>query len=334
MIIGFHAFAEGVLRDPRLLQGWTEDPVEYETMIRLRKARIVHLNHDLLRRDFPEALAGLSNAAIEERVLACAEFISLPQAARNGTNTEPHLAADQEGKPARVRAFRPVGYGRAVVYRCFGGLIDVKGAGSRTAPAPGEYSTGLFSLANALREELMERTVALIFEREGYSPGTVRTYGEIDLGFNIILDSGKQIPAGALLRQAHGRLDPLGRSGVEGERVERILRKYGLISSQILPIESFHPLSLHNAQLASNGALFDFETICRFSNFRDSPVTPNPELSLPASTWNEFKIQIWAEDLARKTRAKKLTSDQIEAELKNWLQPLTGIWSSCERHLK
>lgn len=315
---GFSVHGAEVLRDPKKLKGWYDKPADKEKFVRVATAKIAHLNYELLRRDFP-SIEKLSNAEIDAAVLNCVGFISQAQTGNNVVNTPIKLA------PVKVTAYRPLGYGRAAVFPCFEGLIDVKGSGARNGIEQSEYKTGLFSLAKALREELIERMTAIIMAFEGYKPGTVQNYGQIDYGFDVILPNGNKIPAGGILRRAHERDNPVGRpESAKGARVEAILRKYGLTSEHTLHEKTWQLITDQNVQMDRYDSLFDFETIYRYrTKFSNSPVNPDPKLELSRSEWDEFNIiQPWAARLAQEIREGRSNGARVEAEMEKFLKPL------------
>lgn len=314
------------------------------TMLRVETAKVVRLHYDRIRRDFPEGTQGMTDAQIRDAVLDCVGFISKTQLVPNNANTEIKVAPDLPSRPQSRIAYRPPSYRRAVVHSCFEGMMDAKGAGNSQFAKAGEYTSGLFQLMRALREDLLESVVAMILKKEGYDEGTVESYGTVALGFDEKLDDGTQQPAGLALRQSHKRDNFDGRSGERGEKVEAILRKYGLTSDhehyehymrleakqRPVPGEQVHhTLARHNVQMDKNGAVFDFETIFAVDKFSNSPVNPDPKLRLPMSVWSIQELNGWATKLAQRIAAGEVTEVDVNSEYEKILMPLREHLRTC-----
>ncbi len=82
--------------------------------------------------------------------------------------------------------------------------MDVKGAGT-TEPRKGDHSNGLATLAEALREVIMGKIVAIVLDHAGGEIKTVGNYAVIDWRFDVINDNGTRERAGAVVRQGHRR---------------------------------------------------------------------------------------------------------------------------------
>jgi hypothetical protein len=234
--------------------------VRRETVLRVAGARVVFLHRALLQHDFPalgdEALArahpGLRRKRGEERERAVsallarwlvqhAALISRPQVTQTEVNSPIRTIP---GRAGRRTAHRPPDYGRAVVARVPGGLLDglldIKGAGIAPGRRPSfaSHGTGLLFLGEALREVAFGELVDAALCHAGSPCRTLPVYGVLDLGFDaLMLPEGPIHPAGLLVRRAHrrppwgGGLKPAGSPLVALElELELLLRRYGLTS--------------------------------------------------------------------------------------------------------
>lgn len=167
-----------------------------ETVVRLRNARVIWANFPLLKQDFPE-LADLSDEEINGWIDYHAGYVSKAQVllgSVRGLNSEIEFTPEDE-----VTAYRPAGYGRALVFDTGSGLLDGKGAGARD-PKPG--TDGLIAVVECIREAFYERYANSLTVSEGLPFSTVGTYAILDLGFKSLK---ADLPAGMVLRQAHRR---------------------------------------------------------------------------------------------------------------------------------
>ncbi|MDB5036154.1 MAG: hypothetical protein JWQ98_3395 [Chlorobi bacterium] len=252
-----------LLRSPEALKG---PGLKEETVLGLEGARVLYANYDLLRHDFPQLgtgrmmarfpeLAGLAGEklrrAMERRidfwvVRNCA-YISGQQAGQTEVNTPIPCSS------RRVRAYRPLKYGRALVLSLANnragdsrpviierghedGLIDVKGTGCAPgiAPAAGAHRDGLLKLSDALIELLNQRLIQRIFRHSGSEFQTIPIYAIIDPGFRITEENNA---AAILVRRAHRRQPGSGGLARYGSveqiiqlEIELLLRRYGISS--------------------------------------------------------------------------------------------------------
>lgn len=215
---------------------------QVESAVYVNTARVILKDRDLIERDFPQTKA-LSDSQLNDFLLNRAAYLSLPQAAQRETNTpvstNPNLI---------VLAYRPEYYGRALVFQTpEGPLIDVKGSGSLEPKPHDDYKfhqNGLISLGESIREFIWQKAVQKIFDAEGGKYSTVGCYAVIDWGFDV-LDRGRVLPAGAVLREGHSRHPKASRYAVDkrGQKIssknhflkkdlayeiEMLLRKYGV----------------------------------------------------------------------------------------------------------
>lgn len=157
----------------------------WEKIYRVKTAKVMWLNYDLVRKDFGKAVANLSNAQIDKWMLDQVAYISETQVEhgeKNGVNTNIEVDRNDFKK-----AYRPPTYGRALVYQTDGGLIDGKGAGTMPSRLPQNdgHGNGLAPLGEMVREVMMSQTVADVFARDGGVYDVVASYGVIDWGFDI-----------------------------------------------------------------------------------------------------------------------------------------------------
>jgi hypothetical protein len=213
--------------------------LQSDSVRRVRTARIVFVNHDLLAADLPQLA---DETARESWLLDQAGIMSAAQLESPVAN----MPIDAAGSPRR--AWRPPLYGRAVVIEAQAPaarglvstlLLDIKGAGVAPGcgPSVAHHASGLCSLQEALREALFERMIASIFARAAPDLWTLPIYAVIDLGFDLLTRRGAAMPAGLIVRRGHRRdtdfILPFRGSPEERLRleIELLLRSYGLTSS-------------------------------------------------------------------------------------------------------
>ena len=258
-------FGNGRFPEKPLLSAIDElqDPgIEKEEVLHVITARVVCANYALIQHDFPElskaSLIGkLPWLAAQPDVVQATEicniidrwltdntaFVSKSQAGQSLVNTP--VATDAITRTA----YRPAGYGRAVVIPVFNsstedaqlsGLLDVKGAGvsPQSSPRRGDHSDGLDYVGAALSDLAFQCLIEEIFMRAAPACWTVPTYAILDLGFDVVDGWKGTSPAGMHVRRAHrrphGGMDlPLAGSVEEAVKVqiELLLRHYGLTSA-------------------------------------------------------------------------------------------------------
>ena len=253
---------------PRCIEDFEGPSLEPEVVLQVPGARVAIADYDLIRQDFPHLrndavershpeLRGMAGAARDRAHRAILDrwltsqggVISRQQAGQCLANTP--IAAG----PEEATAFRPAGYGRALVLpalegpgrpdasRTAGrpvGLLDVKGAGVRpgVTPGTGTHSNGLLMLGEALREFVFRGLIEEVFVHARAAYRTVPCYAVLALDFDVKRADGARAPAGLLLRRPHRR--PIHRWGfkefgsVEARvelEVELLLRRYGVTSA-------------------------------------------------------------------------------------------------------
>jgi hypothetical protein len=269
---------EGPLRDPTQLNM----PLD-QTAQRVKTARVVKADYDLIRKDFPQ-YARNSNAEIKAMLEKSAALISTTQLRPNDVNS-PIAVAEET-----VKAYRPRGYGRALVFPFGDGLMDGKGAGALSPNLIKDDANGLASTVEAYREYVMEKTVSRILAQSNYKPGTVQSYAVIDYGFDIINADGTREPAGLVLRQAAVRGTAQGTTPPkESAEIEKILRKHGIVSDNTAFNYSYQTLDRNNIQSTKAGNIFDFgdyQFIPEKLELKSSPVQPDPAVRVPANFWS------------------------------------------------
>lgn len=247
-----------------------QDKVIPETVIRVKGARVVYANYDLLKHDFPQLqdhiiekefpgfklLKGIAKQKavcnkIDEWLIRNTAFISQSQAQQSVVNT-----AISTGKET-VKAFRPPGYGRALVFSIEENnaglllskhkkksafenrLIDVKGTGVApdVKPVNELHGNGIYQLGYAFVELVTRELLQRIFRHSKTVIQTLPVYGIIDLGFDELDNLKCKRPAALLVRRAHRR--PKDSGGLfaydsTGQHVqleiEKLLRRYGITS--------------------------------------------------------------------------------------------------------
>ncbi len=210
-------------------------PSQANPMLRVGTARILLADYGLIKKDFPFTTQW-SNERIDAWLLDQTGYVSESQIkSPNGVNSAVATRGDIH------QAYRPAGYGRGAVYPVASpvdgkpfGLIDAKGTGA-IDPKQVSHGSGLMSAGEGLREFFYEKYVAGVLAHQKSDWSTVGTYAVIDWGFDEIHTDGSKVPAGAVLRQAHERVQ--GRPGLQyltggdARAVELSLREYGMTST-------------------------------------------------------------------------------------------------------
>jgi hypothetical protein len=333
------------LRDPKGLAS-----PQTEVMVRVKSARVVLADYDLLRKDFPE-LQNLGNNEIDEWLLHQTAYISKPQASQEIVNTKIDVGAEE------VIAYRPKDYGRAIVFKAGeSGLIDAKGTGS-LHPWGMDHSNGLASLGETIREFSYEKLIDKIFKHSNSGFQTVRSYAVIDYGFNI--KSGDSTArAGVILRQAHERSTG-AYSLIENDKalkIEKLLRHYGVTSAGAH--RNKWPYEWLNIQGTKEGAVLDFGGFLTVEKF-DKPLIEalqgmsastllmsseevlklqaEPSIRIPLQIWGTTvtgKIDpafdnpwIWSHELAESLGKGTASRADVERHIHNLLDSVDQIFA-------
>lgn len=247
-----------------------QDNVIPEMVLRVSGARVVYANYGLLKHDFPQLsdhelekkfphLKSLTAAAkqqafnnyIDEWLLCNTAFISQSQAKQSVVNTAINVTNET------VKAYRPPGYGRALVYSIEENdkgllpgsdrekpafknrLIDVKGTGTAPdiLPVNESHRNGIYRLGYAFVELVIQELLQRIFRHSNSHFQTLPVYGIVDLGFDEKTSKMPDTPAALLIRRAHRRPKNSGglyAYGSNGQRIqleiEKLIRKYGITS--------------------------------------------------------------------------------------------------------
>ena len=231
-----------------------------EQVVHVSTAKVVLANYAAITNDFPylrsrefkERYSGYfcpschrdelsCNDAIDQWIIDNAAFISLQQTSSNSVNSK--IVHDESVE----RAFRPPGYGRALVVPVNtgqsnegAGLLDIKGAGVAPGRTPSHdaYSNGLEYLGVAIADFFYGWLIDKIFARTVPGYWTVPIYAVLDLGFDITGGWHGTAPAGLHVRRAHRRNSngyQVVMSGSENElvqlQIEMLLRSFGLTST-------------------------------------------------------------------------------------------------------
>lgn len=226
-----------------------------EEVLRLKNARVVIADYDLIREDFPR-LSGLSHEQIDNWLLEETAYISNGQKAQTTVNSFIETLHDN-----KRQALRPPEYGRALVYEVAWqgekiGVLDVKGAGG-IKPSHASHRSGTMTLGESLREFSYEKMITSVVEHSGIQNKVVGSYAVIDPGFDVIHPDGSSSRGGFYLRQGHRRYtkaenmargQPLGNGWMEApwrQRFDKLLSRYGIWANE-------------NYQGTVNNDLFDF----------------------------------------------------------------------------
>jgi hypothetical protein len=246
-----------------------------EEVVRLKNARVMLVDYDLVRRDFP-GIAHLSNPEIDQWLLDSLAYVSIPQKNQTAVNS----AIETTGET--IQAHRPPHYGRAMVFDMKTptsgqhlGLMDVKGVGS-LRPRQADHGNGVATLGESIREFIYENMMRRVLKNSGVPQKTVGSYAVIDPGFDVVHADGSKSPAGFYVRQAHDRVvDHPGAwlpSNLRSQ-LQTVFRTYG-----IDPNENIQGTKLHDG-------IFDFGHFV----VRDDLPTINPNLQIPFEQWGYDK---------------------------------------------
>lgn len=231
---------------------------QFEPVQKLTQARVVLADYGLIRRDFPFTTP-LSEAAIDEWLLREGAWMARSQI-QKGPNAHIHHPIPHQADQTRL-AFRPKGYGRALLFsvlppEAYGlslgqspaasvedssieelflrnseGFFDTKGVGALN-PKQGDHSDGLADLAEMIQEFSLEKLVRAVFQDSKEPLDTVESYAVLSLGFKYRDQDGESRPAGLILRQAHPRMGTFSikrdKTGKSTARVEALLQRYGM----------------------------------------------------------------------------------------------------------
>lgn len=247
---------------------------KFEKVVRLKNARIVIADYELIKRDFPQ-IKDLSNGEIDNWILNQVAFVSLPQSEQTVVNTKIPI------KNEFTMAARPPDYGRALVFAMGDpqdneskiGLIDVKGAGALN-PGQADHSNGVATLGECIREYLYENLVRDVLDDADLPNKTVGSYAVIDAGFGVVHKDGSTSAAGLYLRQAHHRVtNPGAWLSVESRQfLQLIFHEYGIDPNR-------------NIQGTTNGDIFDFGHYV----VKDDLNEINPTKQIPFKLWGYDK---------------------------------------------
>lgn len=317
---------------------------QIESIVRLKNAKIIMADYQLLRRDFPE-LHSMSQAEIDQWLLDQSAFVAKDQLSAVNANTPIEVTGETKV------GFRPKDYGRAMVYKTSDdGLLDAKGVGVKGARA-GDHSDGLMSLGEGIREYVYEKMVNHIFTNEDPSLKTVGSYAVIDTGFDVRHADGSTSPAGIYLRQAHIRAK--GNYSLFNEteslRLEKTLRKYGITSAGAYR-DRFNYDKI-NIQGTKDGAVLDFGGFLTVDKFRkrearhffgtntlikaNEVVDPDPELKIPFHIWGTTESGVedpkndniwrWSHNLAKDLRNGSAQREHATTHFYNLMNPIKTL---------
>ncbi len=229
----------------RSLREFGEQALEAEMFCRLRDARVIFADYELIVHDFAPRFGQPGDPIDDEVRRAVDDFlvehcgvVSLPQAAQTVTNTPIEI------KQRRRLGHRPPYYGRAAVmptgdrHR----FLDVKGIGVQPGEIPKNeaHCTGLLLATEAIHEFLFERLSAAAFHHAGGAYQVVPSYAILDLGFMTVpWRNRRRERAVALVRRAHTRprnqwdddTPPADAAVGVMREVALLLRRYGITST-------------------------------------------------------------------------------------------------------
>lgn len=316
-----------------------------EIVQRLRDARVIYADYELIKRDFP-ALREISHSQIDQWLLDGTAYMSKPQVAQQLANN-PILVTEKTKE-----AIRPPDYGRALVFPVHDsagemiGQIDAKGVGSLN-PRPGGHSDGLMTLGESIREYLYEKLVNQLFAHDGSGNKTVGSYAVIDTGFQLKHADGSTSPSGIYLRQSHRRYN--GKMSILSEfdsvRIEKILRRYGVTSAGAY--RDRYRYDMINIQGTQDKAVLDFGGFLTLKDFgqrkgqhfygtktilQATDATLNEGLRVPYDLWGPSvsgiedpkldNVWLWSHELADALAKGHASRDDAYQHLQNMLSPV------------
>ncbi len=336
---GGHCFAD--IEKPARQMSEVSMLGDSEKVVQVKTAHVVLADYHLLKKDFP-FLKRLSPQEIDHWLLKEAGYISTPQAAQSQLNSEILRGEDER------EAFRPPGYGRALVFAVHDGLIDGKGFGA-VVPRAGGHTSGLATLGEVLREFVYQKMVQKILDHSHSGFETVGSYAVIDWGFSVKHEDGSLSPAGGIFRQAHmryhGYFSLLDDSTTK--QIELILRKYGVTSAGAYRYD--YGYDRLNIQGTNQKALIDFGGYLVVQDHR-RPAFPfygnrallvwgdpgfkgaDPEIRVPFELWGTTEsgkedpkydnVWIAAHRLAEALQNKVATRSDVDLFMQKMLEPI------------
>lgn len=222
-----------------------------ENAVRVKTAKVLLADYDLIRRDFPQ-VAQMGNDQIDQWLLDHFAYISQTQTQQTTVNSAiSTLASDFK------EVYRPEGYGRAWVAKVpGGGLVDAKGVGAVLAQQ-GDHSNGLATTGESLREFLFEKMTSKALKAGGEKTSTIGSYAVLDFGFDVIHRDGSHSPAGAILRQVDIRNEAMVSDLLpeHSAQIEATLRRFGISTAGD---KRFPYGEMINLQEGKSGNLIDF----------------------------------------------------------------------------
>jgi hypothetical protein len=177
--------------------------------VRLRLAKVICADYDLLQRDFPQLIT-LSKTEINEWLLTNCAYVSEGQVARLSPGGDHHELLDITGLGGITAAIDTAGKKKCGIRQRSGGraatflvdemysfdadgylkadFLDVKGLGTHinaAAKIKPELS-GLLGFADALKEMAIQQLVQRLGELESQTWKTIQTYALIDTGLKYV----------------------------------------------------------------------------------------------------------------------------------------------------
>lgn len=247
---------------------------ETEQVVKLKNARVVLVDYDLIRRDFP-AMKNYSNPEVDKWLIDQVGYVSIPQTKQTVVNTKIETTGEM------INAYRPTDYGRALVFEMKDpvtgdvmGIMDAKGVGA-LRPGQRDHANGVATLGETIREFVYENMMRRVLKDSELTQKTVGSYAVIDPGFDVVHADGSTSPAGFYVRQGHDRVPQSGawlpsdlRTKIQG-----VLHTYGVDPNT-------------NIQGTKNhGGIFDFGHYVVKNDLKNI----NPDKQVPFAQWGYDK---------------------------------------------
>ncbi|PIQ60152.1 MAG: hypothetical protein COW00_07765 [Bdellovibrio sp. CG12_big_fil_rev_8_21_14_0_65_39_13] len=247
---------------------------ETEQVVKLRNAKVVIVDYDLIKRDFP-VMKNYSDSEIDKWLIDQVGYVSIPQTKQTIVNT----AIPTTGE--LIDAHRPTDYGRALVFDMKDpvtgneiGIMDVKGVGA-LRPGQRDHGNGVATLGETIREFVYENMMRRVLKDSELTQKTVGSYAVIDPGFDVVHADGSTSPAGFYVRQGHDRVPQSGAWLPEDLRmkIQNVFHQYGVDPNRNIQGTKNHE------------GIFDFGHYV----VRDDLKSINPNKQIPFAQWGYDK---------------------------------------------
>lgn len=248
-------------------------------MVRI-ETEVVVADYDLLRKTFPCALAGRSEAEINEWLKREAGYFRNVHIEATPADADRPTIVWSEGKPRTKIARVPANYGRAAVVgvsqrgRCNDDprLLDIKGTGTDSPEWEAYHRSGVLELNGALQEFFMEKWVAFLHTL----PDRTRAIRGTNPSYAVLVIKNVSSPIPTLWEDDHGQVHNISEGwgilvrkysqraryyALEGPlqySVEGWLRRHGL-TGLISPLLLYYPGTLESMDYTTLPLVLDYQ---------------------------------------------------------------------------